>query len=72
MCHLSPRIIPGALKVTGLIGGSRPRVLIDGQLYTAGEIVDTATSLSVQSIDMRESSVLFVDGSGISYTRSLG
>jgi hypothetical protein len=61
-----------ALKVTGLIGGSRPRVLIDGKLYAAGEIVDSANGLSVQSIDMRESSVLFVDGSGISYTRSLG
>ena len=60
-----------ALKVNGLIGGSRPRVLIDGKLYAAGEIVDAATRLSVQSIDMRESSVLFVDGSGIIYTRSL-
>ena len=60
-----------ALKVTGLFGGSRPRVLIDGKLYAAGEIVDAANGLSVQSIDMRESSVLFVDGSGTIYTRSL-
>jgi hypothetical protein len=60
-----------ALKITGLIGGSRPRVLIDGKLYAAGEIVDAATGLSVRSINMQESAVLFTDRGGIIHTRSL-
>jgi hypothetical protein len=56
-------------KVTGVIGGVPPKVLLNGRLMRAGEIVDSALGVTFDSIDPDRKLLIFKDKTGATVTR---
>jgi len=57
------------IKVTGLIGGDRPRAFIDGEAKRPGEVVDARRGIVLFSIDTAKRTVTFADRAGNKYTK---
>jgi DNA polymerase III epsilon subunit-like protein len=59
------------LRIVGLIGGARPRVVIEGKLFGVGDVVDQARGILVHSINTEARTITFIDGAGEIYSRKL-
>lgn len=56
-------------KITGVIGGTPPKVLLNGRLMRAGESVETALGITFDGIDPDRKLLIFKDKSGAIVTR---
>jgi hypothetical protein len=56
-------------KITGVIGGVPPKVLFNGRMMRAGDIVDPQLGITFDSIDPERKLIIFKDKSGATVTR---
>lgn len=52
------------LKISGLAQGSRPRALIDGTLYTPGQVLEPKEGIILEGIDFEKKRLIFKDAAG--------
>ena len=56
-------------KISGVFQGNPPRVMINGRLARAGEVVENALAVSFEGIDPDKKQLIFKDKSGATVTR---
>jgi hypothetical protein len=56
-------------KITGVIGGTPPKVLLNGRMMRAGEVVDSALGVTFETIDADRKLLVFKDKTGAIVTR---
>lgn len=56
-------------KITGVIGGVPPKVLFNGRMMRAGDIVDPQLGITFDNIDPDRKLIIFKDKSGATVTR---
>lgn len=60
-----------SLKLSGIIGGSAPRAILDSQLYRVGDQIDSRRGITIIRIDEKQRLVEFRDSSGQAVVRHL-
>ncbi|MDO8540338.1 MAG: hypothetical protein Q7S40_07835 [Opitutaceae bacterium] len=60
-----------SLKISGVIGGKQSRAVIDGKLYSVGDVIDSGRGLLVHGILEQQRTVSFMDTTGEIYSRKL-
>jgi len=60
------------LAVTGIVGGSRPRAMVNGVLLRERDVVNQQFGVFILTIDEQKRLVVFADMSGVEYVRRLG
>lgn len=58
------RAFTASLRITGFMGGTEPRVLIDGRAYRVGDVVDESRRVTVVQVDFDGKTVVLADASG--------
>jgi hypothetical protein len=53
-----------ALKVSSVVQGSTPKLMIAGKMYRAGEVIDEEQAVTFVSVDREKSLILFRDKKG--------
>jgi hypothetical protein len=56
--------VVASLRITGFIGGSRSRVMINGRLFGVGDSIPGAPGLLVHTINVEKKTVSFIDLNG--------